>query len=82
MTEDDVIKKFIEDIDVALNTALVNAQHLQQSVQKTEGDSELYRKLAFYLVPNLNHWVSGAQAGSVKDLKDLMARRHDPKAKK
>lgn len=71
----DIVKNYVDNIDNALNSALSNAQMLQNYIQETEGDSDLYRKLAFYLTPNLNHWVTGAQAGNIKDLNETLARR-------
>jgi len=75
MTEDDITRNFIDHIENSLNVALANAVNLQQSVHNAEGDSDLYRKLAFYLVPNLSHWINGSQAGSIKDLRDLLEKR-------
>ena len=69
------IKNYIDHINDHLLTALNLANKLQKEVQDTEGDSDLYRKLAFYLTPNLNHWITGAQAGNMKDLKELIVRR-------
>lgn len=51
------------------------AQQWQDRVQSEEGDSDLYRKLAYYLTPNLLHWVTGKQAGSMEDLDELVKRR-------
>lgn len=59
--------------------ALQKAQALQAKVFEEEGDSDLHRKFANYLVPNLNHWLSGAQAGSLKDLQETLTRREGKK---
>lgn len=68
MTTEEQLKIHADNIAVHLQSALYLAQQMQQLTQSTEGDSDLNRKLAFYLVPNLTHWIGGAQAGSVKDL--------------
>jgi hypothetical protein len=73
MTE--TIKNYVGHINDGLEKALANALHLQQHVHATEGDSDLYRKLAFYLTPSLQHWLSGPQGGSMKDLNDLLDKR-------
>lgn len=65
----------INKIDKGLQDALNSAIALQQKVFETEGDSDLFRKLSCYLVPNLQRWVSGAQAGGVKDLNETLERR-------
>ncbi len=44
------------------------ATQWQQAEYAAHGDSALFRKLSAYLTPNLQHWVTGAQAGSIKDL--------------
>lgn len=62
--------------------AFAISQKWQAEVQSTEGDSDLYRKLAFYLTPNLNHWINGMQAGNMKDLDELFKRRLDEANKK
>ena len=64
--------KKIED---HLQMAFRHAYGLMQYVLDAEGDSDLHRKLQMYLVPNLNHWISGVQAGNIKDLKELFDRR-------
>jgi hypothetical protein len=71
----DAIKNLVASIEANLEMALVNAEQLQQHVVSAEGDSDLNRKLAFYLIPALKHWVWGAQAGNVRDLKETLARR-------
>jgi|SRR5690606_29642644 len=71
----DKIKNYVDHIDDHLSMALNLAQKMQELVLETEGDSDLNRKLAFYLIPNLTHWIVGAQAGNMKDLKETLARR-------
>ena len=55
------------------------AQAAQAKVFAEEGDSELHRKLSSYLVPNLTHWLTGAQAGGIKDLTTTVERRKNEK---
>jgi len=71
----DTMKNYVDNIEDHLKTALAIAQLLQAHILETEGDSDLHRKLAFYLTPALIHWVAGAQAGNMKDLKESLARR-------
>lgn len=73
----DINKNYIEHVEDHLNTALANAVLLQKHIQETEGDSDLYRKVSFYLIPTLNHWLHGAQAGSMKDLRDALNKREE-----
>lgn len=68
-------KDYVDNIESHLQAALSVALAMQKHVEETEGDSDLYRKLAFYLSPNLNHWLSGAQAGNIRDLRELLQRR-------
>lgn len=75
ITSQQLIQKYVNDIEEYLTIALVNASNLQSLIHETEGDSDLHRKLQMYLVPNLNHWIYGAQAGNIKDLKETLARR-------
>lgn len=65
----------VDAIKANLEKAYESAVALQTFVQTTEGDSDLYRKLAFYLTPNLAHWLEGAQAGNMKDLNDTLNKR-------
>lgn len=65
----------INEINSNLLLALQRAQVLQAKIFAEEGDSELHRKLSSYLVPNLTHWLTGAQAGSIKDLTTTVERR-------
>lgn len=71
----DQLKNYADEIANHLGIALNLALQMQQSVVSIEGDSDLYRKLAFYLTPTLAHWVNGAQAGNMKDLRELFERR-------
>lgn len=70
-------KHYIDHIEDHLRTALKLAQMMEADIQESEGDSDLFRKVSFYLVPSLNHWLIGAQAGNIKDLRDCLARRED-----
>lgn len=63
----------------SLFIALQKAQAMQAKVFEEEGDSDLHRKFANYLIPNLNHWLTGSQAGGIKDLTDILARRETKK---
>lgn len=69
------LKNYTDNIAHHLNVALQCALHMQGLVASTEGDSDLHRKLAYYLIPNLNQWINGVQAGNVRDLHELLARR-------
>ena len=60
-----LIKSYLED-------AHRIAAKWQQDVYAVEGDSALFRKLSAYLTPNLQHWITGAQAGNVKDLEETL----------
>ena len=72
---DPALKNYVDNIESHLQHALAVANAMQQHVMDTEGDSDLHRKLCMYLTPNLNHWIVGAQAGNIKDLKETLARR-------
>ena len=74
----DSLKVHITDIQNHLEYALDIAKRMQDEVQISEGDSELFRKISFYLVPSLNHWINGVQAGSIKDLESLLKSRDEP----
>ena len=69
----------INEINNHLHLALQQAQILQAKVFAAEGDSEMHRKLSSYLVPNLTHWLTGAQAGSIKDLTTTVERHKNEK---
>ncbi len=69
----------INKINNSLYLALASAIELQKKVFEAEGDSELNRKLTSYLIPNLSHWITGSQAGSMKDLNDLIERTNRDK---
>jgi len=77
---DPTLHNYIENIEDHLKTAAAIAQHMRDHVFQTEGDSELFRRLSYYTVPGLNHWIEGSQAGSAKDLKECLARRLDKPA--
>lgn len=68
----DATKNYIDYIEDHLKAAFDNAQMLEKYLEETEGDSDLFRKVSFYLVPSLNHWLVGAQAGNIKDLRDAL----------
>ena len=65
----------VDKIHKGLLDALNSAITLQQKVFDSEGDSDLFRKLSCYLVPNLQRWADGAQAGGIKDLNETLERR-------
>lgn len=77
----EAIQNYLDHYEYHLNVALQNVQHMMQAVLASEGDSDVHRKLQMYTVPNLTHWISGAQAGNVKDLKETFARRKVDKEK-
>ena len=68
-------ENLLTHLDYYLGVALKMSQELQSRVHNSEGDTDLYRKLSVYLTPNLIHWISGQQAGSMKDLKETLDRR-------
>ena len=78
----DSLKTHITNIQNHLEYALDVAKRLQDEVQASEGDSELFRKISFYLTPSLNHWINGAQSGSIKDLELLLKGRDTTTADK
>lgn len=84
--DNDRLKTYIDNIDSALRSALTLSQQLQSEIQTTEGDTDLFRKLAMYLTPNMNHWIDGLQAGNVRDLRLVLEQRtpriEQPKEKK
>lgn len=69
------LKEYKDAIDKHLHDAFRAAAEMQAIVSDSEGDSDLFRKLAFYLTPSLNHWINGAQAGSMKDIDTLLSKR-------
>ena len=73
--DNEKLKTHIDAIRTHLSNALSAAQQAQAEIQTIEGDSDLFRKFAFYLVPNLNEWVNGLQAGNVKDLQSVLEQR-------
>jgi hypothetical protein len=63
------------EIQIHLESALLIAQSMHATVQNTEGDSDLNRYLSYYLMPGLQHWLTGSQAGNMKFLAELFERR-------
>lgn len=81
-TTHEELNRYRGDIVSNLQMALNAAINMQQLVHDTEGESDLYRKLAFYLTPSLQHWLTGAQAGNMKDLAETFWRREQPQVVK
>ena len=69
------LKTLVNEIESHLSTALSLSQQMQEKVHASEADSDLFRKLSFYLTPSLDHWINGEQAGGMKDLKSLLDKR-------
>jgi hypothetical protein len=69
------LKEYKDAIDMHLQNAFRAAVEMQAIVSDSEGDSDLFRKLSFYLTPNLNHWINGGQAGGMKDIEALLSKR-------
>lgn len=69
------LKVYVNAIEEKFQSALTLAIQLQAHIEQTEGDSDLHRKIAYYLVPNLNHWINGSQTGNIKDLNELIGKR-------
>jgi hypothetical protein len=65
LQELNLIKSYLED-------AHRLAAKWQQDEYAAHGNSMLFRKLSAYLTPNLQHWITGAQAGSIKDLEETL----------
>ena len=63
-----LIKSYLED-------AHRIAAKWQQDEYAAHGDSALFRKLNAYLTPNLQHWLTGAQAGNIKDLEETLKQK-------
>jgi hypothetical protein len=72
----ETLKNYIDNIESHLSCIVEIAKNMQDDVMAAEGESDLHRKLTSYLVPNMNHWLNGAQAGGIKDLKELLAQRN------
>ena len=72
---------YIDSIEDHLRSAFTLAQYMEKDLQELEGDSDLFRKVSYYLVPSLNHWLVGAQAGNIKDLRDTLAKRFEEAVK-
>jgi len=76
--DNEALKIYVDCLQDHLNSALMSAKAMQAEVQKTEGDSDLFRKVSMYLTPNLDHWINGLQAGNIKDLKMVLEERTAP----
>ena len=72
---DPTLQNYVDNIESHLKAAAAVAQQMQAYVERTEGDSDVFRKLTFYLVPNTLHWLEGKQAGSIVDIKEALNRR-------
>ena len=64
-----IIKSYLED-------AHRTAAQWQQAEYAANGDSALFRKLNAYLTPNLQHWITGVQAGNIKDLEETLSKKN------
>ena len=69
------IDNLLSHFEYHFKTALTMAEEMKKCVMDVEGDSDIHRKLQMYTIPNLTHWLNGAQAGNIKDLKETLARR-------
>lgn len=69
------LKNYRNNIELHLQNALALAENMRHVSTVTEGDSDLTRYLGCYLIPALNHWLTGAQAGNMKNLAELFERR-------
>jgi hypothetical protein len=76
--DNEKLKIYITELEKHLHSAFNVTRMMQIEVQNTEGDSDLHRKFAMYLTPNLDHWINGLQAGNVKDLKAVLEERMAP----
>jgi len=74
-TVHDALKNYRDNIEYHLRTALTLSEDMQKVVFASEGDSDLNRYLGMYLVPGMNHWLTGNQAGNMRFLKELFERR-------
>jgi hypothetical protein len=72
----------LQQIKASLAQAYLSAGLWAARVQANEGDSELLRKLKMYLVPNMKHWLDGAQNGNVLDLEKYFERIQKENSKK
>ena len=77
--DNDTLKSYIDNIENHLSYVESIIKKMSDEVSSSEGDSDLHRKLCAYLLPAINHWVNSAQAGSIKDLRDLLNRRQKTK---
>lgn len=80
--DNETLKNAINDINVHLEAALHSAQLAQSKIESIEGDSDLFRKFSAYLIPSLDHWMKGLQAGNIKDLENVLRQRSLPVKKK
>ena len=71
----DELKEYIDDIYSHLEYVFAITQRMEEKIKNEEGDIDLFRKLSFYLTPNMNHWLNGMQTGNVKDLRETLERR-------
>lgn len=76
------LEEFIKDIDSHISHVYAKSRTMQDLVQQAEGDSDLYRKLSFYLTPSMHHWLEGLQAGNIRDLQELLNSRSGSGSKK
>jgi hypothetical protein len=72
----------LQQIKANLAQAYLAAGLWASRVKAGEGDSELYRKLNMYLVPNMKHWLDGAQCGNMMDLEKYFERIQNEDKKK
>ena len=73
---EEYLKNNVKDLRNYLESAFYLAQKMQIDIKEKEGDSDLFRKFAFYLTPNLNHWINGLQAGNIKDLEITILQKY------
>jgi hypothetical protein len=59
----------IDELDYHLKMAFNSA--LKMANEEHPGDDDVGRTLRFYTIPNLKHWIDGAQAGNLKHLHEL-----------
>lgn len=75
MSNKDLIKDRIAQIRYNLELVENLSITLQNEVQLSEGEGELFRKLAFYLTPGIHNLINGNIAGSMKDLDSYLSRQ-------
>jgi hypothetical protein len=71
----EALKLAKNEIQTHLENALAVAMSAQATVFANEGDSDLNRYFTHYLLPGLQHWLTGNQAGNMKFLDELFERR-------